>query len=466
MTKKLSMPELRQVTRKVKPINDFVPRRYQIPFLSALNGPYKKLVAILPRRAGKDILVLNYVIRQMWESPGNYYYTFPSFAEGRRSIWEAISNDGKRLLDYFPKKLVVSQNANEMKLVMKTRCGRKSFFNIIGSNRYDRLRGSNPRCVVFSEYAQQDPQAYATVSPVLLANQGKAIFISTPWGRENHLYELWKQAQDNEHWFHLRLDVSQTNHVSEDDIEQEIKDGTISRDMVRQEYYTEFLSTAGGYYGTYLNDMYKEGRITDVPWNPTYKVHTAWDLGYSDNCAILFFQKIKNHINIIDSYTNNKRGLEHYINIVNRKKYTYGTHIAPWDLKMIEYGSGTTRYTKALSLGFKFMVLEKSGLMDGIECARSTLPRCYIDVESCGEFIKALEGYRQNFNSKTGVYEEKPAKGRCNHFADSYRYLSLGAERIKDKTTPEELDARFKRAQQKLGMSVPFLASSPFRGWS
>ena len=59
-------------------LNEYTPRNYQAPILKALDCGYKRVLAILPRRAGKDITALNYVIRKMWDCPGVYYYIFPS----------------------------------------------------------------------------------------------------------------------------------------------------------------------------------------------------------------------------------------------------------------------------------------------------------------------------------------------------------------------------------------------------
>ena len=35
-------------------------------------------------------------------------------------------------------------------------------------------------------------------------------------------------------------------------------------------------------YGNLLSDADDDGRITRVPYDPAYPVHTAWDLGIND----------------------------------------------------------------------------------------------------------------------------------------------------------------------------------------
>ena len=114
----------------------------------------------MPRRAGKDITALNFVIRQMYDNPGVYYYIFPTYSQAKKVIWDSITNDGKKILDYFPEELVIQKNSQEMKIRMQAKDGQESLFQLIGSDNYDTLMGTNPKGCVFSEYALQDPMAF------------------------------------------------------------------------------------------------------------------------------------------------------------------------------------------------------------------------------------------------------------------------------------------------------------------
>jgi len=45
-------------------VNKFKPRHYQLPFMDAvLNKGYKRVMGVLPRRAGKDMMCWNIAIR-------------------------------------------------------------------------------------------------------------------------------------------------------------------------------------------------------------------------------------------------------------------------------------------------------------------------------------------------------------------------------------------------------------------
>jgi len=79
--------------------------------------------------------------------------------------------------------------------------------------------GTNPRGVVFSEYSLQDPRAYQYIRPILTANRGWALFISTPRGK-NHLWTLAELAQRSPDWFYIKLTVEDTGHIPMTEIEK------------------------------------------------------------------------------------------------------------------------------------------------------------------------------------------------------------------------------------------------------
>ena len=138
-------------------LNEFTPRPYQLPILDAIeNKGYKRVVAILPRRAGKDMTAFQLCIRACLRKPCIIYYIFPTYSQAKKVIWDSITNDGKRFLDFIPDQVVESKNSQEMKVRFKN----GSLLQLVGSDNYDSLMGTNPSGVVFSEYALQDPRAY------------------------------------------------------------------------------------------------------------------------------------------------------------------------------------------------------------------------------------------------------------------------------------------------------------------
>ena len=158
-------------------LDRFEPRPYQVPIIEAIEDKgYKRVLAILPRRAGKDITAFNLCIRALLRKVCVIYYIFPTYSQGKKILWDSITNSGQKILDYIPDELLISKNSQEMKLKFTN----GSLFQIVGSDNYDSLMGTNPQGVVFSEYALQDSRAYQYIRPILTANEGWALFISTP----------------------------------------------------------------------------------------------------------------------------------------------------------------------------------------------------------------------------------------------------------------------------------------------
>jgi hypothetical protein len=419
----------------------FEPRSYQAPIIEAIEyKKFKRVLAILPRRAGKDLTAFNLCIRECIRKVCVIYYIFPTYAQGKKVIWDSITNTGERILDYIPDSLVSAKNSQEMKIRFKN----GSLLQIVGSDNFDSLMGTNPQGVVFSEYALQDPRAYQYIRPILAANDGWAVFISTPRGK-NHLYELYQIAKHSpENWFCIKLTLDDTQHIPYREIEKERAEGVMSEDLIQQEYYTSFeMGVEGAYYARYMDKMRIDGRIGDVPWEVAHKVHTAWDIGVRDSTSIIFFQTIGTTVRIIDSYENSKQGLEHYVSILEEKPYSYGRHIAPHDIQVKEWGSGMTRLEKARQLGIKFTIADNISIMDGIESVRTVLNRVWIDQKNCNQLIKALENYRQEYDAKKRVYKTIPLHDIYSHFSDAMRYLCITLPKTRDGLSAQDLDRRY-----------------------
>lgn len=435
-------------------LDRFQPRRYQLPIIDAIeNKGYKRVLAILPRRAGKDITAFNLMIREALRKIGVYFYIFPTYSSGRKILWDSITNDGMRILDYIPSALIESKNEQQMRIRFKN----GSVIQIVGSDSYDTsLVGTNPRGVVFSEYALTDPRAYQFVRPILTANDGWLIVISTPRGK-NHLWELYNIAQNNKDiWFSYKLTVEDTGHIDIAEIEKERLSGEMSDDLIQQEYYTSFdMGVEGAYYAKYLDRMKLKTQIGMVPWESAFKVHTAWDLGMRDSTAIIFFQVIGQTVRIIDCYEKSKEGLEHYVQVLESKPYSYGKHIAPHDIKVRELGSGITRIEKARQLGIKFTVADDVSIIDGIEAVRSAFAKTWMDEKLCAPLIKALENYRQEYDVKRKVYKSQPLHDNSSHFADAMRYLCVSLAKTKDGSSADDWNRAYQEAMYGTDARMP-----------
>lgn len=418
----------------------FTPRDYQLELLQAIDSGYRWAIAVWSRRAGKDKTLWNIIVKKAMERVGTYYYFFPTFTQGRRVIWDGIDNGGMAFRDHIPKELIYSQNSNEMKIVLRhpedsERSG--SIIQIIGTDDYDRVRGSNPVGCVFSEYAWQNPMAFDTVRPILNANNGWALFNSTPFG-ENHFYKLWKLALDNPNWFTQMVtvetakDESGNPYITEDMIQAD-RDLGYSEEMIQQEYYCSFKANTGGfYYRKQLNEAESpedgsESRITSVPYEETVPVHTWWDLGIGDETAIWFTQTVGREIHIIDYYANSGEGLAHYAKVVKEKPYIYERHHLPHDARARELGTGKSRFEMLEELlGTNLEIVPMLSVEDGIQAARSIFRQCWFDKNKCIKGLDALANYHREWDERRKTFKNTPTHDWSSHGSDAFRYFAVG----------------------------------------
>lgn len=433
-------------------LDKFIARDYQIPLIEAFFSGKKRLLAIWPRRSGKDLVGFNLIFRAAISKIGTYFYIFPTFSSGRRILWDAISNDGTRVLDFLPKQLIESRNEQMMRIKLIN----GSQIQIVGSDNFDNsLVGTNAAGMIFSEYSLQDPRAYSFSRPILTANDGFALFLSTPRGK-NHLWTLYQIAKESPDWFVSKLTIEDTNHISLWEIEKERSSGEMSDDLIQQEYYTSFdMGVEGSYYAKYIDKMRLKGQISIVPYEPSFKVHTAWDIGIRDSTTIIFFQTIGQTVRIFDCYENSKVGLEYYIQVLKQKDYIYGRHFGPHDISVREFTSGMSRIEKAKQLGITFTIAPNLSIEDGIEAVRSTFSKVWIDEKQCAPLIKALENYRQELDVKRQIYKPHPLHDWSSHWADAMRYLCLSLPRTKDGSSAEELERRYQEAVYGTNSNLP-----------
>jgi len=401
------------------------PRDYQLDLWKYLENGGKRAVAVWHRRAGKDLLSVNWCVTAALKRKGLYWHLLPTYNQGRKIVWDGMTRDGRSFLEHFPKELWANVNNTDMRLELKN----GSIYQVVGTDNVDRLVGSNPVGVVFSEYSLQDPRAWDLVRPILAENGGWAVFIYTARGR-NHGYDLFNMANRNERWFCQRLSIDDTSVLTQEAIEEEREAG-MPEELIQQEFYCSFdAPLVGSYYGSLMAKALAEERIKNVPYEPRLEVHTSWDLGMGDSTAIIWFQQFGNEYRIIDYYENQGEGIPHYVKIVREKDYIYGRHIAPHDIKVREMGTGKSRFEVARDLGLRFDICPNIQIDDGIEAARSIIPRCYFDEKKCSILVEALRQYRKDYDEKNKVYKNRPLHDWSSHGADAFRYLALGTRDI------------------------------------
>jgi phage terminase large subunit len=409
----------------------YTPRGYQLPFLRTMAGGCKRAALVWHRRAGKDITVWNWLITAALQRVGVYYYFGPTYAQVKKFLWDGLTNEGRPFLSYLPSDLVGARNETEMQMVLVN----GSIIQLIGTENIDRVRGTNPLGVVFSEYSVGSPAAWPVIEPALLANNGWAVFVFTPKGK-NHAYDLWQAAQAApQRWHASLLTVNDTADedgrpiVSADQIAQIRAEGLIDEETIQQEYFCSFAgSLRGAYYARQLDDAQAQNRITEVPHNPARPVITGWDLGIGDATAIWFVQPMPGGAyRVIDYLEAQGEALPFYAAEIRRRRYIYQVHLLPHDAGQRGIESGRTRADVLRGLGVRpIRVLEKLPVDDGIQAVRALLPMCQIDAAACAGGLDSLRQYRKEWDEAMQEFKRTPRHDKWSHGADAFRTLAMG----------------------------------------
>jgi phage terminase large subunit len=312
---------------------------------------------------------------------------------------------------------------------------------LVGSDTYNSLVGSPPIGVTASEWALADPQAWAYLRPILLENDGWAVFITTVRGK-NHVWRMYDGAKDDPDWFVQVLPATETGTLTAAQLEKEQleyqreygqEDGDA---LFAQEYLCDWSAAiVGSYYGKMMRDADTAGRITSVPYDPQALVHTAWDLGLNDQTVIWFFQAVGREIHLIDYIENSGQPLVWYAGEVHKRGYVYGEHILPHDSEARELQTNRSRTETLRGLNLNVRVLRAAGaervlVADGINAARSILPRCWFDKTKCAKGIEALKAYRREWDEQKKTFHDRPLHDWASDPADAFRYLALGLDDV------------------------------------
>jgi phage terminase large subunit len=429
-------------------------RWYQEPLWDAIfEKDYKRLIACLPRRAGKDITLWNMAIHQCIIKRCMVAYVLPSYKQAKQCIWSAIAIDGTKFLDFIPSILIESTNVSDLEITFIN----GSKLKLVGGESHDRsLRGSNPYAVILSEFAYLEDamEVLDTVSPILAANEGWLAIASTPYGKNTywHLMQMAKQMPDS--WFVVEKKTSDINHISHEALEEER--ARMSPEKFAQEYECSFeRGITGSIFGRELDRLKQAGQVTSVSWEPGLVTYCAIDIGVRDATTILWFQVVGDGtiIRIIDSYSNTGHGLDHYSKIIKEKPYTYHTDAscivayAPHDIKVREWGGGAlTRYEKAKQLGIHFTVLDQIPKADSIENALTHFPKMWIDANKCKSLIDALENYYKEWDEEKQVYSDKPVHNWASNYADAFMYMCQAIYKTRRNKGGEEYDTMRNKA--------------------
>lgn len=395
----------------------YAPRRVLMPYH---NRDKRWAVVVAHRRCGKTVACINDLIKRALtegKADGLYAYICPYLTQAKSVAWLYLLK--------FSEPVRTKANASELwiELINGAR------IRLFGADNAEALRGLYIDGIVLDEYADMKPRVWGEIiRPLLADRKGWATFIGTPKGK-NSFWHIWDAARSDERWFALTLKASETGLLPASELAD--AKSMMSEDQFLQEFECSFeAAILGAYYGKEMRQAEAEGRIGRVDYDPAIPVHTAWDLGYSDDTSIVFFQVIGPEIHIIDHFAASGLAMSDYIATVKTKGYKYGRHWLPHDAKAKTLASGGRSIQEMVQQGLgigNVRIVPDLSLQDGIQAVRAAFPRFWFDERqgTRHDLLESLRQYQREWDDDKKAFRDRPRHDWTSHAADAIRYMAI-----------------------------------------
>lgn len=215
-----------------------------------------------------------------------------------------------------------------------------------------------------------------------------------------------------------------------------------------------YVNVEAAVYGKWIEAAKTAGRFKEGLYDPELPVFTAWDLGYSDDTAIWWFQVAGNELRLVDYYENNRQDMKHYseqiygrelINvkygengkvmsyelgkpiegIEHRVKYEYAYNYVPHDAanKLLQAG-GRSIVDQLHEFGIKTKVVGATSQQNQISAARAAINLAWFDPVMCKGGIRNLKKYAFEERDGDKGYSHVPKHDVYSHGADAFEVVA------------------------------------------
>ena len=374
------------------------------------------------RRVGKSKLAMQELLKHCLSLPDQLcWWVAPTYKDAREIGFEEF-------MAYADVLAPALESIHQSLLRVRFINGSTIYFK--GSDKFDSLRGRGLNFCVIDEaaFCHEDTWKKA-IRPALSDKQGRALFTSTPNGR-NWYWELYQYAchERSKHWSAYHWPTWNNPLITEEDLDAAKQE--LSNVDFRQEYGAEFITKAGLVY-----DDFNEKNIIE-PFSPErdkYDIYVGLDFGYASATAICYMAVdiTTGIVYQFDETYVSRTDVEKVSTILVQKLASYGlkesaiycdpagnaeeltSGISPVDYlrnkghRVISKG---TKIAPGLSL-VRAYVLNASGL------------RRYFVTNNCKMTIKSFEAYSYKIGAHGLILEEPEKDNIHDHMMDAIRYF-------------------------------------------
>ena len=386
---------------------EVTPLPSQIGIINAVNCPkYRFICAAVSRRQGKTYIanIIGQVVSLVPSS--NILIMSPNYALSQ------ISFDLQRqLIKHFDLE-VTKDNAKDKVIELSN----GSTIRMGSVNQVDSCVGRSYDLIIFDEAALADGRDAFNVAlrPTLDKPNSKAIFVSTPRGRNNWFSEFFFRGHSDEfpEWCSIKATYRDNPRMSEQDIQEARK--SMSDAEFRQEYEADFNTYEGQVWNFNFEECVGDFNKLDVS---SMDVFAGLDVGYKDPTAfcVIAYDWDSSKFYLVDEYMNAERTTEQHSQEIQRL-------ITKWDIDYIYIDSAAqqTRFDLAQNYDISTINAKKS-VLDGIGHVAGIVDNDTLNIDQrCAESLYAIESYQWDPNPN--LIKEKPKHDRASHMSDAIRY--------------------------------------------
>lgn len=185
----------------------------------------------------------------------------------------------------------------------------------------------------------------------------------------------------------------------------------------------------GAVFGNEINAAIEHERITDLPYNPRYPVHTFQDLGWNDFNTTWYIQKVGEYYHVIDYDESQFSTTEQDVKKMQEKPYVYGTDFIPHDGNKTEKQSGMSAKDVMKKLGRNPKVTSRLDPRDGIRALRTLFPLMKFDKVKCQQGLNRLKRYKYKVD-EFGQMSKEPKHDENSHAADGLRTFATSLKDV------------------------------------
>ena len=382
--------------------------RPQIALINAVNNPrYRFICAALARRLGKTYIA-NIVGQLVTLVPNsnvliispNYNLSGISFELQRKLIRHF---DLEVVRDNLKDKILELENGSTIRM---------------GSlSTVDSCVGRSFDLIIFDEAAlgsNGEAAFNVALRPTLDKPTSKAIFISTPRGRNNWFSAFWNRGFDSNfsEWVSLQADYTENARMSELDV------GEARRSMSRAEFEQEYLASFTVFEGQIYN-LPESAILDDLPPEVLERSESiaGCDPGFRDLTAfvVVVYSEVTDCFYVVDEYEDSETTTEGHA-------AQFKARCTHWNVETVFIDSAAAQFAADLAYVYDLATTKaRKDVLPGIAYVQTLISQNRLKVlRSCTSVLAMMDQYR--WDNKEGLNKERPVHDRYSHMADALRY--------------------------------------------